>query len=163
MITTQKRRESTHITLCKYDTYNDPQDRKATQKRQKSDAKATQKRQREEGIEEGKEGTKNTVVPKLLSEIAGFDAEWGEFKTHRKAKKANMTPRVEELLLKKLSEKPDKALDALQTAQTRGWTGFEWSWLENQKNGNRSKTEAERDAENTGYTDNIKIPHIKMP
>ncbi len=70
-------------------------------------------------------------IPDQLQAIAGFISEWEAFKLHRRQKKAKMTTRAEELMLKKLNERPQSAILALQTAMVRGWQGFEWQWLEN--------------------------------
>ena len=76
-------------------------------------------------------------IPDSLQAVHGFTSEWASFKVHRRRKRAPMTKRAAELLLQKLAEKPDKALAAIQTAMTRGWTGFEWQWIEQdqQRNG----------------------------
>jgi len=75
---------------------------------------------------------KENSIPDCLETIEGFTAEWEHFREHRK-KKVKMTPHAEHLLLKKLAQKPSQAIHAVQTAIERGWTGFEWEWLE--KNG----------------------------
>lgn len=78
-----------------------------------------------------KEG--NSIIPKELQDIHGFIAEWSAFKEHRRRKRAPMTSHAEDLVLRKLSQRPQDAVAALQMAQERGWTGFEWSWVENAK------------------------------
>lgn len=88
------------------------------------------------------------VIPDELQKVQGFTSEWENFKVHRRRKRAPMTKRAEELMLSKLSERPEKAMQALQTAMQRGWTGFEWEWMENSQG--KPKNEAQRDQQNTG-------------
>lgn len=66
----------------------------------------------------------------LLFEIEGFTQEFLNFKASRVALKKKMTPRAEELLLKRLSDRPKDALSALQMAIESGWQGFKWEWFD---------------------------------
>lgn len=63
----------------------------------------------------------------------GFKEEWEAFKIHRKAKRAPLTERAEELLLTVLSERPQDATEAAQMAIMGNWTGFKWEWFDNAK------------------------------
>ncbi len=74
----------------------------------------------------------SSVFASLFQE-EGFGEEWQQFFKHRKLKKAPMTERAQELLLKTLSERPKEAVAAVQMAIKRNWTGFEWSWIDNNK------------------------------
>ncbi len=65
----------------------------------------------------------------------GFEEEWKNFVEHRKAKKAPMTARAQELIRETLAERPAEAIEALRTAIVRNWTGFKWEWIDNQKQG----------------------------
>jgi hypothetical protein len=76
-------------------------------------------------------------LPDELAKQQGFLAEWEQFKSHRKKKRAPMTARAEELILATLAERPLDAVYMLQTAQTAGWTGIEWAWLDNRRAGNK--------------------------
>ena len=48
------------------------------------------------------------------------------------------------------------SIAAMQMCQERGWTGFEWEWMES-KSAKPRQTEADRDRLNTGLDENIKI------
>lgn len=86
----------------------------------------------------------------------GFKEEWHHFVEHRKIKKAPMTEHAQELFLKTLSKRPAQAIDALEMAIMRNWTGFKWEWFDNENQkaqagvSNRpspAKSRAERDWE----------------
>jgi hypothetical protein len=72
-------------------------------------------------------------IPQSLKAVQGFESEWAQFLENRKAKRAKATPRAQELLLNKLSQRPHKSVSALQMAIERNWTGFEWEWMESGK------------------------------
>jgi hypothetical protein len=57
--------------------------------------------------------------------------EWENFLTHRKGLRKPFTLHAQDLMLKRLAEKPERAVEALQEMQLRGWTGFKWEWLDN--------------------------------
>jgi len=80
-----------------------------------------------------------TSIPPNLLSVNGFDKEWETFRESRKKKGAKMTERDETLILSRLSEQPTRAIEAVQEAIMRNWTGFKWDWMEN-RNGNGSKS-----------------------
>lgn len=75
----------------------------------------------------------SSVSDSLSSFPEEFRKEWSHFVDHRKKKRAPMTDRSQELLLKTLMERPTSALSAVQMAITRNWTGFQWEWFDNDK------------------------------
>ena len=83
-------------------------------------------------------------LPESLDSIGGFADEWQQFLENRRAKRAKATPRAQELLLKKLSEHPERAIEALQTAITRNWTGLEWEWLDGSGKQNKQVIQADK-------------------
>jgi hypothetical protein len=74
--------------------------------------------------------TKKRGLPAELAAMAGFAAEWEEFRRHRRTKRAPMTPRAEQLILTTLAERPHLAVRAVQEAIQANWNGFHWDWLE---------------------------------
>lgn len=79
-------------------------------------------------------------IPCKLLELNGFQTEWEAFEEMRRKKRAPMTSYAAHLILIKLSEHPERAMSALQTAITRNWTGFEWDWLNGSNGQNGSLT-----------------------
>lgn len=68
----------------------------------------------------------------LLFQIPEFESEWKHFLAHRKKLRKPMSEHAQELLLATLSGRPDQAVAALQMAMTRGWSGIQWDWMDNQ-------------------------------
>ena len=68
-----------------------------------------------------------------LFSLDTFSLEWEEYIKHRKAKKIKTTDRALELMLKRLAEHPERAIGALQECMIRGWTAFQWEWLDKDK------------------------------
>lgn len=77
-----------------------------------------------------------------LSVIDGFTAEWEHFKSHRKKMKKPLTDRAVELTLRKLEERPQEAIAALQLAMEKGWQSVEWSWFDNIRGNGHTAAEA---------------------
>jgi hypothetical protein len=77
-------------------------------------------------------------LPESLMNIGGFSETWQAYLENRLAKKAKATPKAQALILKRLAERPDRAVNGLQEAIMRNWTGFNWEWLE-PKNGFAAK------------------------
>lgn len=55
---------------------------------------------------------------------------WSDFKSSRKSKKKPMTELAELLFLRKLLSKPSRSRRGLEMALERGWSGFEWEWVD---------------------------------
>lgn len=70
------------------------------------------------------------VTNALLSAIAGFDDELTAFIAHRKKLKKPLSERAIELTLKKLEQRPESAISALQMAMEKGWQSIEWEWFD---------------------------------
>ena len=82
---------------------------------------------------------KPSPTPSLspLMNDAAFCAEWGHFIEHRKKLKKPLTGRAEQIILKKLEQRPQRAIEALQKCMEKGWHSFEWDYLDQQpRNGN---------------------------
>ena len=77
---------------------------------------------------------KSAIIPDCLKQRSDFETAWSAFLENRKALKKPATVRAQELLLQKLSQHPHRVIEALNTAIERGWTGFEWDWLDNNNN-----------------------------
>lgn len=68
----------------------------------------------------------------LLMNDAAFLSEWGFFIEHRKKLKKPLTGRAEQIILKKLEQRPQRAVEALQKCMEKGWQSFEWEYLDQQ-------------------------------
>jgi len=77
-----------------------------------------------------REAAKEADIPIELQAQDGFMGEWRAFLENRKAKRARATPRAQELLLARLSERPGRAVEALRECIVRNWTGFKWEWID---------------------------------
>lgn len=92
----------------------------------------------------------STEIPECLATVEGFAdafAAWVEF---RAAKRAKATDRVKATILKRLSERPEQAVAALDTCMAAGWTDVRWDWIDNR---NRPSTGDPRNAKPGGYYD----------
>ena len=68
-----------------------------------------------------------------LFSLPTFSSEFEAYIEHRKAKKIKTTDHALELMLKRLAERPEQAIEALQECMIRGWTAFKWEWLDKDK------------------------------
>ena len=92
--------------------------------------------QTEEETETKKNKKAAFAVPSILNQIVGFPMAWECFKEMRQAKRAKLTDRAAEIILTRLSEKPERAIEALERCIEKNWTSFEWDWIDKSKNGN---------------------------
>lgn len=70
-------------------------------------------------------------VPQFLFEQKGFSDElWHDWMAQRKKKKASNSDRAIRILTRKLEERPDQAVKAIETCIEAGWTSFEWDWID---------------------------------
>jgi len=70
-------------------------------------------------------------IEMLLLMQDGWDTAWNAWKENRKAKGARATKYTKTLILKTLAKRPDEAVNGLNEAIERNWTGFKWSWYDN--------------------------------
>ena len=63
----------------------------------------------------------------------------------RKRKRAATKGKAIDLLLKKLSKRKPEAVAAIEMAVESGWTGFEWGWYDNRKQGNNGRNDHQSD------------------
>ena len=94
----------------------------------------------------------STAIPECLAAVEGFAeafAAWVEF---RAAKRAKATDRVKATILKRLSERPEQAVAALDTCMAAGWTDVRWDWIDN-RNRATSHTGDPRNAKPGGFYD----------
>lgn len=95
---------------------------------------------------------KGIVIPECLATVEGFAdafAAWVEF---RSAKRAKATERVKATILKRLSERPEQAVAALDTCMAAGWTDVRWDWIDN-RNRATAHTGDPRNAKPGGFYD----------
>lgn len=109
-------------------------------------------KQSTEAEEEKKKPSKDGfLIPDVLISIPNFTNEWLAFKQMRLAKRAKLTPRAAEIILNRLSEKPEKALVALSRCIEKNWTSFEWDWLEQSVNGRVVKVDPNQERLDAEY------------
>ena len=95
---------------------------------------------------------KGADIPECLATVDGFAdafAAWVEF---RAAKRAKATERVKATILKRLSERPEQAVAALDTCMAAGWTDVRWDWIDN-RNRATAHTGDPRNAKPGGFYD----------
>lgn len=89
------------------------------------------------GIGKGKkgsaEGKQMPEAPETLTSQEGFAEQWEQFAQHRREIRKPLTPLAAKGILDSLSERPDEAVFALETAIRRGWQGIEWTWIDKEK------------------------------
>lgn len=106
-----------------------------------------------EGVQgKGKPPKQATAIPECLATVEGFAeafAAWVEF---RAAKRAKATERVKATILKRLSERPEQAVAALDTCMAAGWTDVRWDWIDN-RNRVTAHTGDPRNAKPGGFYD----------
>jgi len=100
-------------------------------------------------VEESKSKSKNKskraasadALPEWLTREPGFSVElWGAWMDTRKKKRAETSGHAVDLLLKKLEQRKPDAIKAIEMAVENGWTGIEWEWFDNRKNGGSKGT-----------------------
>ncbi len=74
---------------------------------------------------------KDVVIPDCLANVEGFADAFAAWVEYRAAKRAKATERVKATILKRLSERPDQAVAALDTCMAAGWTDVKWDWIDN--------------------------------
>ncbi len=70
-------------------------------------------------------------LPQCLLDAPGFIAAWEAWMEFRKGKRAPVTPRVVDVVCKRLSERPTEAAAALDTCMVAGWVDVRWDWIDN--------------------------------
>jgi len=107
----------------------------------------------EDGVQgKGKPPKQATAIPECLANVEGFAdafAAWVEF---RSAKRAKATDRVKATILRRLSERPEQAVAALDTCMAAGWTDVRWDWIDN-RNRATANTGDPRNAKPGGFYD----------
>lgn len=85
-----------------------------------------------------KQKNKETEIEIPLSLFAlgkPFEDTWADFIADRKERGKKITSRAAKMILTRLEEKPQRAIEALRKAIEKGWTSFEWDWLDRGNNG----------------------------
>jgi len=71
------------------------------------------------------------AIPECLANVEGFAEAFEAWVEFRAAKRAKATERVKATILKRLSERPEQAVAALDTCMAAGWTDVRWDWVDN--------------------------------
>jgi len=72
-----------------------------------------------------------TAIPECLAAVEGFADAFAAWVEYRAAKRAKATDRVKATILKRLTERPEQAVAALDTCMAAGWTDVRWDWIDN--------------------------------
>jgi len=90
------------------------------------------------------------AVPACFENVKGFTAALAGWIEARNKKRNPPTGHAVQLLIDRLSEHPERAVDALNCAIESGWATVKWEWVENRnrQNGNGSR----------GIIENIEAP-----
>lgn len=75
------------------------------------------------------------AVPACFEKIEGFAVALAGWIEHRKKIKKPATGRAVQILINKLSERPQDAIRALDKIVMSGWQSFEWDWIDKGSNG----------------------------
>lgn len=73
------------------------------------------------------------AVPACFESIDGFSAALAGWIEARKAKRNPPTGRAIQILINRLSERPNEAISALDEATGRGWATVKWEWIDREK------------------------------
>ena len=95
---------------------------------------------------------KATAIPECLANVEGFVEAFEAWVEFRAAKRAKATERVKATILKRLSERPEQAVAALDTCMAAGWTDVRWDWIDN-RNRATAHTGDPRNAKPGGFYD----------
>lgn len=91
-----------------------------------------------------KEVNTGFAVPACFQQIEGFTAALAGWIEHRKKIRKPATGRAIQILVNKLSERPQDAVRALDTVVVNGWQSFEWEWLDRNGHGKSTAKEQEQ-------------------
>jgi hypothetical protein len=76
----------------------------------------------------------SSALPDWLTSLPGFTPElWGAWMETRRKKRAATSGHAVTLLLRKLEQRPQDAVAAIETAVEAGWQGFEWAWFDDRR------------------------------
>lgn len=71
-------------------------------------------------------------TPLMLSALGEvFVSAWSDFIGDRKERRKAVTSRAAKMILNRLAEKPERAVETIRKMIEKGWTSFEWAWLDN--------------------------------
>jgi len=97
----------------------------------------------QEGDARGKEKKAGYSIPECFAGVDGFDEALQGWIDSRKQLRKPATDHAVQLMLGKLSQKPGRAIAALNKCILSGWQGFEWAWMDgDNRNGTPAKPAA---------------------
>jgi hypothetical protein len=73
-------------------------------------------------------------IPECFAGVDGFDDALQGWIDSRKQLRKPATDHAVQLMLGKLSQKPGRAIAALNKCILSGWQGFEWAWMDGDRN-----------------------------
>lgn len=82
-------------------------------------------------------------VPECFESVEGFSAALAAWIEMRNKKRNPPTGHAIQLLINRLTEKPDKAVSALNVAIESGWQTVKWEWIDNYNSRNGRPKEPE--------------------
>lgn len=102
--------------------------------------------------------------PEWLMNAPGYTPDlWKAWMDTRRRKRAATTPHALGLLVRKLEQRKDKAVEAVQMAVEAGWTSFEWDWFDTRKSGGAGRGNAvgaggvQQQQKETAHSINLRI------
>jgi len=87
----------------------------------------------------GRSAPNGYAVPPCFESVDGFSAALAGWIESRQKMRKPATGRAIQILIDRLSEKPTRAIEALNTATERGWLTVKWDWLEDNRKPTQSK------------------------
>jgi hypothetical protein len=78
---------------------------------------------------------KGIVIPDTFKNVHGFTEALGGWIQARRKKRNPPTDRAIQILINRLSERPSKAVAALDMATERGWSTIKWDWYDRENEG----------------------------
>jgi hypothetical protein len=75
------------------------------------------------------------VIPDTFKNVHGFTEALGGWIQARRKKRNPPTDRAIQILINRLSERPSKAVAALDMATERGWSTIKWDWYDRENEG----------------------------
>lgn len=123
---------TTHLTVCKYDTYQDNGNTDETPTKHERNSNEYQTTPIEEGKKERKEEGKNKFNFKFFLLNYGFEESLvNDWIIVRKSKKAANTETAFKNFISELEKRPCDKNEILKTIVTKSWSGFKWEWIDN--------------------------------
>lgn len=91
------------------------------------------------------------VVPDIFAKVDGFTAALGGWIESRRKLRKPPTDRAIQLVIDRLAKTPERAVEALNTAVERGWSGVDVTWLDGKSFNGKANFDAIHDKPHSTY------------